>query len=694
MSSGKRNAAKRLEILAPAGGMEALTAAVRAGADAVYLGSRQFSARSSAQNFGADELSQATAYCRERGVDVHLAVNTLVRDDEIGGALELVKYACSVGVSALIVQDTGLISLIRRACPDMPVHGSTQMSVHTLRGVEHLASMGLTRAVLSRELSFEEIKYITERSPIEIEVFVHGALCMCVSGQCYFSSMLGSRSGNRGSCAQPCRLPFSVSGGTGHDLSLKDLSVIDRLRELEEAGVASAKIEGRMKRPEYVAAATAACRQSLDNGRADDDLTQKLGAVFSRSGFTSGYFDGRLGREMFGVRSREDVAAADSRVFGSLHELYKRERQSVPVRFSLTVKRGENTVLTVTDDRGNKALAKGGVPEEARTVPLDGARCEKSLAKTGGTPYYAEGFEYDIDNGLSLSAASLNALRNEALGELSALRRRGGTVPFTMPETDHGAERKGLPRTIRARFPDGDIPDGFDCCELVYVPLFLSDEKLCSLMDRGLAVAVEIPRGMFGIEDRIERRLKEVHRLGIDDVLAGNIGALESARREGMIIHGGSGLNVFNTQSLLHLEELGLEDAELSFELTLSQIAQLGGKLPRGIITYGRLPLMLTRNCPAQNDGKGCKHCKTAPELTDRKGVHFPMQCSGACTEILNSVPLTLADRRDELTGVDFEVLRFTTESRAERAKALADYLSGRLPAGGHTRGLYYRGVE
>lgn len=249
------------EILAPAGSFDSLTAAVRCGADAVYLGGRELNARRNAANFSDEELAQAVEYCHARGVKVYITLNTLVRDDEMETAMNAVRCACDVKADALILQDVGLTSLIRKAAPDMPLHASTQTSVQTLDGIKMLADMGFCRAVLPRELSKKEIEKIAAQSPIELEMFVHGALCMCLSGQCQLSAVLGSRSGNRGLCAQPCRLPFAADGGTGHDLSLKDMSLIEYLPELAQMGVLSFKIEGRMKRPEYVAAAVTACKR-------------------------------------------------------------------------------------------------------------------------------------------------------------------------------------------------------------------------------------------------------------------------------------------------------------------------------------------------------------------------------------------------------------------------------------------------
>ena len=679
-----------MEILAPAGGFDTVMPAVRAGADAIYLGARELSARANAKNFSNEELKNAVDYCRARGVKVYLACNTLVRDDELKKALKIVEYACSIPVDAIIIQDIGLISLVREAAPEMRLHASTQMSVHTLKGVELLADMGFKRVVLSRELSRDEIAEIAQKSPIELEVFVHGALCMSVSGQCYFSAMLGGRSGNRGACAQPCRLPFSVDGGTGHDLSLKDHSIISKLRELEKTGVASAKIEGRMKRPEYTAAAVAACRQSLDTGETDPELMRKLEAVFSRSGFTDGYYSGRLGAEMFGIRSKDDVMSATSKVFNSLHALYKDERQSVPIKAELAVKRNEPSVLNVSDGVRTVTVS-GAVPEEAVKVALSEEKCESFIRKTGGTPFRLEAFKSVIDDGLSMSALEMNSLRRRALEELLQKRTFKEPIAFsgvTLPQTD--TRPKKQPKNVRARFRNADIPDEFLDCELIYVPYDLDDGEYEALMDRGFALAIEIPRGMFGLEKKIYERLLHLRSLGINEVLASNLGAVELARELELDIHGGFGLNLTNTASIEWAESMGFLDAEVSFELTLEQISKLGGRLPLGIISAGRLPLMLTRNCPADNSRSGRDNML----LKDRKGMEFPMNEYGSCTEVLNSVPLELSDRKHEILGVDFEVLRFSVENYVETGEYFKDFNSEKPRKTHFTRGLYYRGVE
>ncbi len=674
----------KLEILAPAGSMESIYPAVRMGANAVYIGAWKMSARSSAQNFDREQLKTAVEYCHARGVKVYLACNTLVHDDELPTAWEIIKYACEVPVDALIMQDIGLISLVRKYAPDMRIHGSTQMSVHTAMGVQYLEKMGLKRVVLSRELSKTEIKEIKDKTNAELEVFVHGALCMSVSGQCYFSAMLGSRSGNRGACAQPCRLPFSDGFQNNYALSLKDNSIIKHLRELSEMGVASAKIEGRMKRPEYVGIAVKACRESFDSGTLDSDVYSKLQAVFSRSGFTDGYFTGKLGQDMFGMRSKENVTSATEKILSDIRTMYKDEKPLVPVSMDFSMKDGENIYLDVRDGDGNEVTVSGVMPEKALKVALTEEKCRVNLTKTGGTPFFENGFHADIQDGLTVPMSEINALRRNALEQLIEKRTKREPVKCFEPTFPLTCSRKNkLPRYFRGRFVNSDVPDSFLDSELIYVPVNLSDDEYNSLMDRGFALAVEIPRGMFGIENKIFDRLKHIQTLGINEVLASNIGAVEMAKELDMDIHGGFGLNITNTASVEWAEKEGLLDIEVSIELTLEQISKLGGKIPLGIVSYGLMPLMLTRNDPAPETGF----------IRDRKGIDFPVQTYGACTEILNSVPVILSDRKKELKSIDFEVYRFSVENSVEIGENSALYANFSLEKGKFTRGLYYRGV-
>ena len=689
-----------VEVLSPAGSPESLEAAVRAGADAVYLGGSAFSARASAKNFDNDQLRQAVEYCHGRGVKVYLTVNTLLRDDELPAALEFLKFACSLPVDALLVQDPGLFRLIRKAAPELPVHASTQMSIHTPAGARFLYEQGMERVVLARELSLSEMREIADGCPVELEAFVHGALCMSVSGQCYFSAMLGGRSGNRGMCAQTCRLPFSAPGGTGHDLSLRDLSMITRMEELRRAGVCSAKIEGRMKRPEYVAAATAACRQSADGLPPDPMLLSDLESVFSRSGFTSGYPDGRLGVEMFGTRTKEDVTGATSAVFARLHGLYREERSRIPVSLFLTIQAGEPVSLTVQDEEGHCAHAVSDViPEPAVNRPLDRERCLAQLQKTGGTPFFCKTAGCSLGEGLSVPVSLLNRLRRQALEDLLAQRSRKTPPAFSMPSLEEAPHLpKGEP-AMRAFFTGVEqvCPEA-KACELIWLPLHTPTTQLLRLREEGYPVGLALPRAFFGGENTVRTLLQERMALGFSKVWCGNLGAVAVAKELRAELHGGFSLNVTNTSSLRWLEELDFASAELSFELTLGQCAGLGGDIPRGMVVYGRLPMMLCRNCPASNSPKGCMNCQTPPLLRDRKDAQFPVQCTRTAgyryVEVLNSVPLTLSDRKREIHGQDFVVFRFTVENPVETGDCIRAWQKGETPHDGYTRGLYYRGWE
>ena len=356
-----------MEILAPAGNMNALIAAVRSGADAVYLGLKDFSARRNADNFTKEEFIEAAKYCHVRGVKVYVALNTMIKENELSSAVNSAAFAYKNGADAFIVSDLGLISVLHKTLPQAVLHASTQMTVHSPAAISTLKKYGIKRVVLAREMSKEKIKefcFAAKDCNIEVEVFVHGALCMCVSGQCLLSSVLGGRSGNRGLCAGPCRLEFSAKGTGRYDLSLKDLSLISYLEELKEMGVASAKIEGRMKRPEYVAAAVAACKTAL-SGKAEGKENSALKAVFSRSGFTDGYYTGNLGADMFGIRTKEDVlSSAES--FSYIHSLYRNERQSVPVKITANVKSGKNISVTISDYTDTVTVS-GAVIEPAKT---------------------------------------------------------------------------------------------------------------------------------------------------------------------------------------------------------------------------------------------------------------------------------------------------------------------------------------
>ncbi len=685
---------QKIEILAPAGGYESVIAAVRSGADAVYLGEKLFSARASAQNFDDEELKKAVAYCHIHGVKVYVTLNTLVFDDELEKLVRAITSAAMADADALIVQNMGVARLARKIAPGLALHASTQMSVHTASGVKALYELGFKRVVLAREMSREEIKKAAE-IPVELEVFVHGALCMCVSGQCYFSAVIGSRSGNRGACAQTCRLPFYIKNKGGYALSLKDNSLVPYIGDLQAYGVTSAKIEGRMKRPEYVSAAVRACVEQRDLGFVTEKTAEMLKAVFSRTGFTDGYYKGKTGREMFGTRRRDDVVSADNKLLSAIRRNYKDEIQNVNIEGKFSAKSGQPARLELTDGKNTVSVCSEAECEAAVKIPLSEEKCRAQLSKTGGTAYKAAKLTIEIDDNLSLPLSALNNMRREALRMLD--EKRALVHGYVIHDAD--LPEKFEPFTkhadrVRARVTGTKIPSEFKKCDMVFVPLFSDTRELSRLKTEGYNVAVEIPRGMFGREKQIENQLKKVYELGITHVLCNNIGALYTAKKLGFTLHGGFGLNLVNTPDLLWAEEYGIADVELSFELTFDRVNRLGGNIDRGIISYGYLPVMLCRNCPAKSEGIDCKSCKNRSVMTDRKGKRFYLRCDGVCTEVLNCVPLYVDKSELSTLSTSFNILRFSVENYVETVKNIIDFNPKPMLKDKITHGLYKRGVE
>ena len=694
-----------MELLAPAGSMEALRAAVCNGADAVYLGADTFNARMNARNFSAADLQEAVVYCHVRGVKVHLTLNTLVLDREMPRAAELIRLAASCGVDAFIVQDLGMVSLCRQLAPDMPIHASTQMSIHSLEGVMEAAALGCSRVVLARELPAEEIAHICKKSPVEIEVFVHGALCMCYSGQCYLSSVIGRRSGNRGQCAQPCRLPYGYGRfeSTRYPLSLKDNCLAGELDELRRMGVASIKIEGRMKRPEYVAIVTRAYRTVLNGGKLMPSDLQELETAFSRQGFTDGYFRGQTGSDMFG-RRQEGEDTAD--LFASARATYEQgEPQRIGVRFYAMIRRGEPAQLAVEDPDGNLCRTRGPVPEQAVYRSLTPQDLEQQLKKTGGTPYLCTAVRSSLDPDLMLPASAINAMRRDVIAELTA--KRGRAAPAHLNAYDEPPRYDGIagePQLTIAVRTAGQITSRMLSMKptVLYVPL----SELAEHPDLPQRVSVEtqlaaiLPRVIWSGElAPVARQLRTVYEMGVRQVLAGNLGQLHIARAAGFAVRGDFGLNIVNSRAMRYLREQGLDSQLLSFELTLPQIRDISKAVPAELLIYGRLPLMLMENCVMKNRTGICA-CQTGTvRLVDRVGEEFPIvKDPGTCRNVLlNGKKLYLLDKKDALRGMGLWALRlqFTTENPGEIDKVLMDY-QGRavFDAGSYTRGLYSRGVE
>ncbi|MBQ7957768.1 MAG: U32 family peptidase [Clostridia bacterium] len=684
------------EILAPAGSFDALVAAVRCSADAVYLGAENFNARGNARNFDRDSLKEAVKYCHERNVKVYLTLNTIISDREQKKAEELISYCGEIGIDAFIVQDLSLVEKIKKLAPACHLHASTQMSVQTAEGINFLQSLGFTRAVVPRELTREEIKYLSENTSIELEVFVHGALCMSVSGQCYMSAMLGSRSGNRGLCAQPCRLPFSSDGTGGCDLSLKDNSLVPYLKELDEMGIASFKIEGRMKRPEYVAAAVTSCRNAL-NDTEDEKIDKALKAVFSRSGFTDGYYTDRRGKDMFGTRNKDDVVAAKD-VLGELARLYEKEKPRFRIDFDCKLRENEKISLSGKCEGIKVKILSDSVAEKAIKREITDEDIKEQLSKLGGTQFYAGEIRTDIQPGLSVPLSAINKLRREAAEKITQEILKRNT-----PSTDKKAEEiysenlKEKSKTFEKntylifsreeQIPE-DLPKEFS----LVLPLNISEKVFEKFMKEGRKVSAEMPRGIFGNHEKVERKAEKLFNMGVKRFFCPTIDGAVIAKKLGAEITASFGSNIFNSLSLDMWKKHFADEAIMSPEMTVSQINKIKGDIKTGVICYGKLPLMLTRNCPMVNS-TSCDKCRRNGELTDRKGFAFSIDCSSGSSEVLNSVPLYMCDELHTFESADFFVLKFTKESEDECREIISKYLHKEKYEGKFTRGLYLRGV-
>lgn len=647
------------ELLCPAGSVAAFDAAIEGGADAIYIGGLAFNARINAKNFTEDEMRSAINRAHSYGVKVYIAANTLIYDRELEEYLTAAKKAYLAGADALIVADLGAATLLRKHIPDLELHASTQLSGHNLSAAKRLSEAGFSRMVLAREMCREDIKSFCQHSPIESEVFVHGALCVCHSGQCLFSSLVGGRSGNRGECAQPCRLPFGSQGKKeSYPLSLKDLCLAAYVPELSEMGVNSFKIEGRMKSPEYVRDVTAIWRRLLDENRgATHDELYELARIFSRDGFTDGYYRKKIDSSMLGVRSEKDKQISRELIpFEGL-------KRKIPLDFKITVKRGLPVSLTVLQ-RG--VTVTSDPPEEAISSPCDRSTLLSSLSRLGGTAYELRELVADIDSGVMVPVSKLNALRREAIMKISS-ENIGRTVE-DRPITRVTPKKKRTPlKTAVFYDPSALTEKAKDFFDIIYLPL-----------DRynGETKGVLLPPVIYDSEaERLKMLLNLSVEKGAKHALISNLGHIDLASEAGLCLHGDFRLNASNNPSAAVFEELGFEDIILSPELTLARIRDIGGRT--SAIVYGRIPLMVTEKCVGKELGD-CGSCKNGKlKLTDRRRVSFPVLREWEHRSlIVNSIPTFMADKENDLkrAGISMRHFIFTVESPAEVDKIIELY--------------------
>lgn len=694
-----------MEVLAPAGDEQMLRAAVYSGADCVYLGVDGFNARRGAANFDGLALAEAVRFCHARNCRVYAAINTLVFAGEEQKLLDALHLVAEAGCDAIIVQDLWVGSLVKKHIPHIALHGSTQMSVHSAAGVKQLADMGFDRVILSRELTAQEIEEIAKQSTIELEVFVHGALCVCISGQCNMSAFLGGRSANRGSCAGTCRFPFEAVPDkqlaedaspvkVHHHLSLKDLSILDALPKLREMGVVSAKIEGRLRGPEYCAMVVDSARKVLAGQPYDKVLLQE---VFSRSGFTDGWYTGKNDGEMFGIRTAQDSADSKS-ALSKVRELYRREMPRVAVEMRLAL-HPEGGTLRITDGENEVCGSIDGPLEEANRDATESL--ERALQKTGGTPFYAQRIAIET-NGLFAAGAVVGALRRALLEELLTLRSAvtplENNVPVVYLPQQKSTNSRPENVRFRARFEAlAQVPaDVLQWCEELILPL---EEAEKVPQEWRAATWLWLPRVEFGpLEKKVEKLVQKAAQMGFKGFEANNLAHLQLCR--GLPVSAGQGLNLSNAGAVQQAFVQGCKVATVLPELSLSQIKEIANELGEenerlDMLLYGYLPLMVTRACPFKivTDCSNCKAPQGEAVLVDRKGAKFPVLCRDGVRHIYNTVPLWMADRLHEVP-TKRGTLWFTTEAKQDVENVLRAFHQKSGAGEGYTRGLYYRGIN
>lgn len=677
-----------MEILAPAGSEEALFAAVQSGADAVYIGGTEFSARKSASNFTISQIENAVKYCHLRGVKLHVAANILIKETEKERFLEYIGKLNRIGVDAVIMQDIGMASAVNKMYPDLPIHASTQMTVTNISGAIMLKNMGFSRIVLARELSKDAIKKICDNVDIETEVFGHGAICMCYSGQCLLSSIIGGRSGNRGMCAQPCRLPYILDGKQAYFLSPKDLSMIEHIDELSKMGVTSLKIEGRLKRKEYVSAVTSIYKKYEKSGDAvsGEDKTELLNA-FNRSGFTCGYFEDKLGKDMLALKNPSNIS--ENSFSDKVKEYCKKDAnfKKTEIFISAKIHIGEPIKVSVWDNDGHFAEFTGREKlESAKNKSLDRERAINQLIKLGATPFFAKTAEIDLEDGVMASVSQINEVRRNAVKLLednilqSQNRREFDYVPPKRKTFGKGpiltADVLNFEQAKACAL--GGITE-------IYVPNAIYEDVKKKFPN--LLVIAKLPPVM-----RDDRNYKKVIS---DKILVSNIGEIDDKYS----CFGDFRLNITNADSISVFDKL--KRVTLSPELNLYELSKISDGCE--IVAYGRLSLMLMENCPLSAVGK-CQKGKMTQFLQDRMGEKFPLKCSDGCVlELLNSKPIYMADKIKDLLKLNPSALRliFTVENFAECGKIIKEYADGILgkrieppTQNSFTRGHFYRGVE
>lgn len=684
------------KLLLPAGDPECFEAALAAGADEIYIGGKSFNARLGAENFTEEQLAAAIKKAHFFGVSVFVTVNTLLLDREISEALRFIEFLYLNDVDALIITDPGLSAAVKRRFPGLKLHASTQCSVHNAEGAKLFTSRGFSRVVLARECSAADIdRIISDHPDTEYEIFIHGALCVCASGMCELSAYMGGRSGNRGDCAQPCRLPDSTGVCR---LSLKDNCLAGHMERICRSGVTSLKVEGRMRSPEYVYGVGKIYRRLIDEGRdATEEEISELSRIFGRNGFTDSYYNGKPGAEMLGTRTDEDKenSAAEAQ---RLKEELRANRRRIPVSVKADIRAGAVSELTLSA-RGCSATVYGDIPAAAITSPLTKEDVVKNLCKLGNTPFRVDpaAFSLHLGDNVSLPVSAINSLRRTAAERLEAqiVTKRYPdrcAAPYTEPARNigspsdgsflivHFVRGKGMPsRTSLAQF------------SRIYLPI---DEYLNAQMSvRDAADGVELPPVVMPHEyTLLEEMLIRVKLCGVNHVMVSNVGTLRLALKYGFQVHGGLQLNVYNSRTAEVLASEGLSSVILSPELNIAQMkaASSASPIKTGAAVYGKLPEAVLEKCIIRDmyspdvSPKKCEACGDGQfrYFKDREGENVPV-----CREFIhrnvmyNPVPIYMADKLEAVSGGAVGDLHFFfTDETPEEAEAIIEAYKNKTP--------------
>lgn len=698
---------KRVELLAPVGSMDSLFAAVENGADAVYLGGKLFNARQFASNFDYEELKSAVEYAHLRNVKVYITVNILIDDKEMRKTLDYIKYLYEIDVDGLILQDLGLAYLVREFFPDLDLHASTQMTINNLPGVIFLQNLGFKRVVLARETSLEEIENIHKNSEIELEGFIHGALCVSYSGQCLMSSIIGGRSGNRGTCAQPCRMAYTIvdyykeqslsdQWQNKYFLSPKDLNTLEYLDTIINSGIISLKIEGRMKKPEYVATVVKNYRKALDLGKnsiTEEDKEDIL-QIFNR-GFTKGMMLKDFGRNFISYDRPDNRGNPSDQLLNKAKDSFKEEKIKYPIQMNMNIIIGKPAKLTIKYKEQSFSIESNFIVERGKRVALTEERIIEQLSKLNDTVYYIEDVKINLEEGAFLPISVINGLRRDIVEKLDNERKNfNNRNPISHKEYETKVNKY-------FNFTKPDIKNESKVNISVQTKEQFNQLNLSKLdriylgFEEGLKDAIlkakEKDKEVFLLTEKIlyqkdfnqlKTIIKPLEYL-IDGISVSNIGTLQWVKDNFNIkTHGDIGLNIFNSFIVKHLKNQGLNSITLSPELNIHQIGEICQKdsINFETIGYGYLPLMVTNHCPMSlikncKDSTNCNNCSfnKGYALKDRKGMNFYMERRKNTTIIYNSVPLMVLDSLNQIYKRKVNMIRLDFTFEKENIKELQE---------------------